>query len=1064
MSFGVLRPQFHSLRKMLGSDATKLVADITFFLILLMLIQVSSSSSHSSLLTLTRLPTVHFIDKNVNQGTNEIVNSIFAKGNSSNDTVVVDLTPGGVVFTLVTNLIIGVVLFLLFVFVLRPCLALFNLKKKRQLMKTVKEDIKSKNNYLNYKDKGGDINVTVDDHILDDSYIINRDRQEEKFGVLLNMDNAGIEEEQDLEQNNSLAPPPIENSVVNNNIEPNIVDIVIDNNPVRNSISSTTPLIEPTKFEKFKQWIIFHSLRSWEFLVELYGFSYDVLLSFVSKKHNKEDMERLYNRYSRDVAVYLLFQKETILFMFIITVLCLIVLLPVHLTGTSSIRDIIFDYNGVTIKPSDDALLATTISMVLDSPSALMIHVILSYIVSGIIIFFLYRFMTHDVVTKEHFGDNQEEEDNNISTRLISNYSVMVYDLPKDFQSEPLFDKLVREKLCPNLKVTKTVLIYDVFDRIQMQNEYQEILDTLEHLEYVQKKKEEGDVCCSFKDYKKKIEELTLKKISLRSKFELWDKMYEKVKKDQTGADHEMISCLNYGFIIFETAEDASKCLDQYYKRGQVKLKLDEEEPKLSLSPNTNDTNSTNTTTNNNDKYITFTIKQAYEPEDINWDNMLTYSGWVDKVRNALLQIVVVLIVIFLTTPTALLSSLESISQLPFLQNALFSFKQNAGEFGSLLFQYTPTLLLHLFAILLPYGIWYAQDFSKFRSKSRYKRKLISRLFLYLAVSTLIMPMFSLTSFNTIIVNLVNAAGDIKGLLNNMFLPGAGVYLLNYVLQTALLKNFEDILSLYNIIYYFYGLRRAPNCSPLEKLKACELTLFYFEYEYPYMLTIVAICIANSLFTPIILCCGLLYLIFKHLVDRYVIMYIYGHLQTNACKDVVTSNFKSHKKLVHLISTLVIFILIIYHGCLALFFGIKISSMPWVIPHMVIQIITTLAVTIFWFFYYTKNSAAKAFLQQRFLKPLKNIYTTFKLNRQKQEIQESSPVITDTTSLQSTNNPSLLIPESVKAQIVVEPKSNYGTNSFSSTDISKRKEEEWKNRIRRAYEPPFKYFSNEKDM
>ena len=314
---------------------------------------------------------------------------------------------------------------------------------------------------------------------------------------------------------------------------------------------------------------------------------------------------------------------------------------------------------------------------------------------------------------------------------------------------------------------------------------------------------------------------------------------------------------------------------------------------------------------------------------------------------------------------------------------------------------------------------------------------------MYLVLSTLIMPMLSLTSFDAFI-NLIQQQGNISQMLSNMFLPGAGSYFFNFVLQTAILKNCEDILRIYNLIYYLWGTKSLPKTSPLEKLKACELSLFYFEYEYSYMLTILAICITNSLFSPLILLCCLFYMIFKHLVDRYVIMYIYGHVSEGACKGVLTSNFKSHRKLVTLICSLVMSIMAIYHGSMTLFFGIRIKANAWFIMHTVFSGLAFMGIMGVWFMYFTKNTTAKTFIKQRIFKPIKNLFIS-KTNRDRIISREEEKEAEE-------------YQEFGKSEAIY-----YGTSSnvMSSFKVEGPNSQEVIERMNRAYEPPFKYFVNE---
>jgi len=231
-----------------------------------------------------------------------------------------------------------------------------------------------------------------------------------------------------------------------------------------------------------------------------------------------------------------------------------------------------------------------------------------------------------------------------------------------------------------------------------MQNDYQDVCDQLEHHEYIQeihKCKTSKFMKWLYSDRTDKINQLKERKHDLRLDIQHWDQVYSRVKNDEYGAEHDVIPCLKYGFIVFETAEDAAKCVDNYYKRGVIKMPI--------KSSTVRDVVDEGDVINISEtRHITFQIKQAYEPDDINWENMLTYSGFFDNVRNFLMQFVVLLIFIFLTTPMALFSSLESLTRIPMVHIYIFKFKGlYTGSFSMTFFKRVLVNLDPLFSNML---------------------------------------------------------------------------------------------------------------------------------------------------------------------------------------------------------------------------------------------------------------------------------------------------------------------------------------------------------------------------
>ena len=414
----------------------------------MMLIGVTSGQQHVDVSRMSGLMSL----PSMNEGLKGVEdNNPGDPGTPSNGTIVVDMPQGGVAFTIVTNLSVGLVFFILFI-LFRPFIPLFNLKEKSRLMKLVKENIRASNNYINYKDKGGDIFPTVDEDILERSSIINKVRGETKFETLLDLKEETKEDEDmeeiDTEASNITSSVHFQTdfSLSDSTFSP--INTKEDTSNVGSTgyyvetrsrkVSAATPY--QTTWQRYQAGAIIFLRDKWTLLAEFMSFAIDVLLSFVSKNHDREDMERLLTKYSRDVAVYLLFQKKFISAMFIITLLCSVVLLPIHLTQQTDVNSLKFEFNGYTVAPSDYPLLRTTISMVLDSPLLLLIHVFLSFVVSFIFALFLLKFIRHDVVTKENYGKSNMENE----TTMLSTYSVLVQDLPADFNSEPQFQKMVK--------------------------------------------------------------------------------------------------------------------------------------------------------------------------------------------------------------------------------------------------------------------------------------------------------------------------------------------------------------------------------------------------------------------------------------------------------------------------------------------------------------------------------------------------------------------------------------------------------------------------------------------
>src|SRR3989338_2630918 len=90
-----------------------------------------------------------------------------------------------------------------------------------------------------------------------------------------------------------------------------------------------------------------------------------------------------------------------------------------------------------------------------------------------------------------------------------------------------------------------------------------------------------------------------------------------------------------------------------------------------------------------------------------------------------------------------------------------------------------------------------------------------------------------------------------------------------------------DAMCLTTFALYLWRTRillyKHKELTPREKLEAAELYDLRIEREYGFMLSVMGISLAYGLISPLIFGAALLYFIIKHIVDKYVVAYTYGH-------------------------------------------------------------------------------------------------------------------------------------------------------------------------------------------
>lgn len=365
------------------------------------------------------------------------------------------------------------------------------------------------------------------------------------------------------------------------------------------------------------------------------------------------------------------------------------------------------------------------------------------------------------------------------------------------------------------------------------------------------------------------------------------------------------------------------------------------------------------------EKMTIFINRINYESRDIEWSTLYTYhklSRYLPILRKIILTLVMLVVLVFFSSPLAVVSAVQQILSLLLVKDSIVTIKNATGIMGSLFFQYLPTLLLLIVSSIMPSIISVITTVSKQKTVNKAKRHLLKYFFIYLLLSTLILPTMLLSSVSAII-NYILAFKNFWQALSNLFIPSSGTFFINYVLQKALLKNALDLIRIDMLIYYtiktrftkhtklyiYYGLCCfLPWCyhrhnktvgkrylTPQKKLYIAEFwwIALFTEWEFPYILSIAAISLVYSVFSPIVLPASLLYFILKWYLDRYVICYHYGHRIRQPYQK--SSDFLANRKNAHQLVRIVLSIAIIFCIYLCFFFGTKIAGNAFFIIHVI---------------------------------------------------------------------------------------------------------------------------------
>uniref|UniRef100_A0A8C5EK35 Transmembrane protein 63C n=1 Tax=Gouania willdenowi TaxID=441366 RepID=A0A8C5EK35_GOUWI len=265
-------------------------------------------------------------------------------------------------------------------------------------------------------------------------------------------------------------------------------------------------------------------------------------------------------------------------------------------------------------------------------------------------------------------------------------------------------------------------------------------------------------------------------------------------------------------------------------------------------------------------------VSYAPAPSDIIWENLsVCGSRW--WLRCVLLNILLFLLLFFLTTPAIIVNTMDK-----------FNVTRPVESLRSpILTQFFPTLLLWAFSVLLPFIVYYSAFFESHWTRSGENQVTMHKCFLLLVFMVIILPSLGLTSLDLFFTWLFDVHFlDEKNIkFQCVFLPDNGAFFVNYVITSGLIGTAMELLRIPALTVYALRLCFAKSQAERIHVKRSQAYEFQFGLEYAWTMCIFAVCMTYSITCPIITPFGLLYVILKHMVDRYNIYYAYVPTKLN---------------------------------------------------------------------------------------------------------------------------------------------------------------------------------------
>uniref|UniRef100_A0A671YPR7 Transmembrane protein 63B n=1 Tax=Sparus aurata TaxID=8175 RepID=A0A671YPR7_SPAAU len=235
-----------------------------------------------------------------------------------------------------------------------------------------------------------------------------------------------------------------------------------------------------------------------------------------------------------------------------------------------------------------------------------------------------------------------------------------------------------------------------------------------------------------------------------------------------------------------------------------------------------------------------WTVTYAPDPQNVYWEH-LSVGGLSWWLRCLIINIVLFLLLFFLTTPAIIISTMD-----------------NSYESNPIITQFFPTLLLWSFSALLPTIVYYSAFFEAHWTRSGENRTTMHKCYTFLIFMVLLMFFYSTLPRNKMCV----------------FLPDNGAFFVNYVIASAFIGNAMDLLRIPGLLMYMIRLCLARSAAERRNVKRHQAYEFQFGAAYAWMMCVFTVVMTYSITCPIIVPFGEL-LWARLIADRYNMYYAY---------------------------------------------------------------------------------------------------------------------------------------------------------------------------------------------
>lgn len=514
-----------------------------------------------------------------------------------------------------------------------------------------------------------------------------------------------------------------------------------------------------------------------------------------------------------DALQYIVFQKHLLVYTVIIFCLSIGIILPVNYSGTN--------------EPDNNSFGATTVSNLKPTSSIFWLHTVFGIIYCVIM-----------VVTLRHFSNLFAAESSDDSTKTI-----MITNIPKSVTAD-----LIKQHFCEVYGEAQVLEVQLAYNFRKLKDAQRKVIAAQmgrHHCEELLQKTGERPLTTISTN---KVSPCQCCGASHVDGIEYFTEEEEdgKMEVDQ---QRQKLKSLGMAFVTFENAKVVQRCLKDFntVKHGS---------PESSVSRKIFSDH--------------WNVKVAPLSGNIIWEHLSVdnESWWA---RALLINTLLFIFVLFLTTPTVILSSIQELEATIAEKNPKLAVPPNP-----FLTQFLPTILLWSFAAMLPAVVSWSSYFEAHWTRSKLEHSVMVKTYIFLLLMILILPSLALTSADALFhLTLGGKMPEFQSRLACVFLPNNGAFFVNYLITSALIGTALELCRFPELVSYAANMACARNEGEKRLARKEAVREFAYGQQYAWMLVIFSVMVVYCITCPLVTPFGLLYLALKHLTDRYNLYFNY---------------------------------------------------------------------------------------------------------------------------------------------------------------------------------------------